>query len=186
MIDYIEALLEAWGQEQINPGVEVSIRSPLGQLDEISTGFGGSRCLSLSELYAAHDQHVLAVEQALRDISDQLGAIGRQLTHLAEVRYATAPALPLAGQYQVLTMSRDVYRARVDRLRVEVAARYPGLISELDSLAAKVPATQARQQWLDKVRRAARKAEPAVVTANARAAATRADVARSLTKKDAA
>lgn len=159
MIAFVEELLLAWGRERVHPSIEVGIPSPLGQVDEVAAGVGGHRCLSLTEQYAAADRRVLAVEQALRDISDELGLVGRQLTHLADVRYAQRQPLTLTAQHRVLGMSRDVYRARVDRLHVEVAARYPDLEGMLDRLAASTPAALARAAWPAKVRKAAKQAE---------------------------
>lgn len=159
MIDFVEELLLAWGAEQACPSTEVSIPSPLGQMDEVVAGVGGHRCLSLVEQYAAADRRVLAVEQALHDIVSDLGLLGRQLDNLAAVRYAVRPAIPLAGQRVRLGMSRDVYRARVDRLHVEVAARYPDLEGVIARLEASTPAAMARQSWIDKSRKAAERAE---------------------------
>lgn len=156
MIDFVEQLLVAWGAERISPGIEVSIPSPLGLTDEGGRGLGGHRCLSLTEHYASMDRVVLAVEQALRDISDELGSLGRQLALVAEVRYARSPALPVAAQQQRLGMSRDVYRARLDRLHVEVAGRYPELEQLIERLEASTPASQARAAWIEKARRVAR------------------------------
>lgn len=159
MIDFVEELLLAWGNERVNPSVEVGIPSPLGQMDEVAAGVGGHRCLSLVEQYVAADRRVLAVEQALRDIVTELGALGRQLDNLADVRYARRPALPLVEQRRLLGMSRDVYRARVDRLHVEVAARYPDLEGLINRLEAELPATKARHAWVEKARKAAERAQ---------------------------
>lgn len=148
----------AWGQERIDPSIEVGIPSPLGQVDEGGAGVGGHRCLSLTEQYAAADRRVLAVEQALRDIANDLGPLGRHLDILADVRYARCPALPLAAQYQRLGVSRNTYRARLDRLHVEVAARYPDLEGVITRLEAALPAAVARQAWVEKARKASEKA----------------------------
>lgn len=170
MIDFVEELLLAWGAESISPSIEVSIPSPLGRVDEGDAGMGGHHCLSLTEQYVASDQHVLAAEQALRDISDELAGPGRELVQLAQVRYASSPALPLAEQYRVLNLSRNTYRARVDRLHVEVAARYPGLVAMLEQAAKGTQAAKARACWMDQVRKAARKAERVKQAAAARRA----------------
>lgn len=161
MIDFVEELLLAWGAEKISPSIEVSIPSPLGQVDEGGAGAGGHRCLSLSEQYAAADRRVVAVEQALRDIVSELGLLGRQLDNLADVRYARRPVLPLAAQHQRLQVSRNTYRARLDRLHVEVAARYPDLEGVIARLESGTPAATARQAWVAKARRAAEKADRA-------------------------
>lgn len=159
MIDFVEELLLAWGCERVNPSIEVGIPSPLGQTDEVSAGVGGHRALSLTEHYAAMDRQVLAVEQALRDISNDLGLVGRQLAEVAEVRYAVRQPRPLVEQRRLLGMSRDVYRARVDRLHIEVAGRYPDLEGMIARLAADTPAARARQDQLDKARKVARTLE---------------------------
>jgi|SRR5690554_1801690 len=159
MIDFVEQLLQVWGAERANPAIEVSIPSPLGLVEEGGRGLGGHRCLSLTEHHAAMSKVALAVEQALRDISDELGGMGRQLAHIAELRYARTPALPVAEQQRLLGVSRDVYRARVDRLHVEVAGRYPDLEQLIDRLAANSPAAAARAAWIEKARRVARQAE---------------------------
>lgn len=161
MIDFVEQLLLAWGAAQVNPDIEVGIPSPLGQVGEAATGLGGHRCLSLVETYAAEDRQTLVVEQALREIRDTLGGHGRQMDALAVQRYAQHPAITVDEQRRRLAMSRDVYRARLDRLHVEVAARWPGLNTLLDQLSTSVPAAQARLQWVAKVRHAARKADAA-------------------------
>jgi len=159
VIDFVEELLLAWGAWRVDPAIEVGIPSPLGLTDEVAAGIGGHRCLSLVEQYAAADRRVLAVEQALRDIALELGLLGRQLDNLADVRYARRPALPLAEQQHRLGMTRDVYRARVDRLHVEVAARYPDLEGVITRLEANLPANKARQAWIEKARKAAERAE---------------------------
>lgn len=161
MIDFVEQLLLAWGAAQVSPDIEVGIPSPLGQAGEAGTGLGGHRCLSLVETYAAEDRQTLVVEQALREISTTLGWHGRQMVLLAVHRYAQHPAITVDEQCRRLAMSKDVYRARLDRLHVEVAARWPGLNALLDQLSASLPAAQARLKWLAKVRHAARKAEAA-------------------------
>src|SRR5690554_292597 len=158
MIDFVEELLLAWGHERVNPSIEVGIPSPLGQLDEVSAGVGGHRALSLTEQYAAMDRRVLAVEQALRDISNELGLAGRQLAHLAEVRYARRQRLPLVEQHRLLGISRNTYRARLDRLHVEVAGRYPDLEGMITRLEADLPAVKARHAWVEKAREAAERA----------------------------
>src|SRR5690606_19006689 len=116
MMDFMEVLLVAWGQERINPSIEVSIRSPLGQVDEGGQGVGGHRCLSNVETFVAQSRAVLAVEQALHDLVAERGADGRVLLQLAEVRYARQPALKLVEQRQLLAIARNTYRARVDAL----------------------------------------------------------------------
>lgn len=133
----------------------------LGQIDEPGVSAGGSRCLSLAEQYIASDREVLMVEQALRDIETDGGWNGRQMAALADVRYARHVMLPLAVQQQRLGMSRKVYRARLDQLHVEVAARWPALSERLDQLVSSSPAQQARQAWRVKVERAAKQAEKA-------------------------
>ncbi|SDS02824.1 hypothetical protein SAMN05216198_1019 [Halopseudomonas litoralis] len=158
MIEFVEELLLAWGHEQVCPSTEVGIPSPLGQMDEVAAGTGGHRCLSLTEQYAAADRRVLAVEQALRDIVSGLGLVGRQLDNLADVRYARKPSLPLVVQWERLGISRNTYRARLDRLHVEIAARYPDLEGVITRLEAELPAAMARQAWVDKARKAAEKA----------------------------
>lgn len=159
MIEFVEELLLAWGRDRVDPAIEVGIPSPLGQMDEVAAGVGGHRCLSLTEQYAAADRRVLAVEQALRDIVSDLGLLGRQLDNLADVRYARKAPVPLVEQRRLLGMSRDVYRARVDRLHVEVAARYPDLEGVITRLEASTPAAMARQAWPAKARKAAREVE---------------------------
>lgn len=159
MIDFVEELLLAWGRERIDPSIEVGIPSPLGQMDEVAAGTGGHRCLSLAEQYAAADHRVLAVEQALRDIVSDLGLVGRQLDNLADVRYAQRPALPLVAQHQRLGISRNTYRARLDKLHVEIAARYPDLEGVITRLEAELPAVKARQTWVEKARKAAQRAD---------------------------
>lgn len=159
MIAFVEELLLAWGRERVDPSIEVGIPSPLGQMDEVAAGVGGHRCLSLTEQYAAADRRVLAVEQALRDISDELGLVGRQLTHLADVRYAYRRQLPLVAQHRVLGISRNTYRARLDKLHVEIAARYPDLEGVIARLEDAMPAVKARQAWIEKARKAAARAD---------------------------
>lgn len=161
MMDFMEVLLVAWGQERLCPSIEVSIRSPLGQVDEGAQGVGGHRCLSSVETYVAQSRAVLAVEQALRDLVAERGADGRVLLQLAEVRYARRPALRLDEQRRLLAVARNTYRARVDALHVEVAARLPAIVERLMLLAGGADAARARDEWLAKVRRAQAKAERA-------------------------
>lgn len=148
MMDFMETLLVAWGQERLEPSTEVSIRSPLGHVDECGSGIGGSRCLSNVETWVAQSRAVLAVDQALRDLVGEQGAGGRVLLQLAEVRYARQPALKLADQWRVLAVSRNTYRARVDLLHVEVAARLPAIIEQLMRLVAAEAGARKRGEWL--------------------------------------
>ena len=158
MIDFMETLLVAWGSERINPTIEASIRCPLGHFGEGGGGVGGSRPLSNVEVWVAQSRAVLAVEQALVDLVAERGAAGRVLEQLAVIRYAQKPALDLAEQRKRLAISRNTYRARVDQLHVEVAARLPAIVEQLMRLAAGADAAKARAEWLRKVERAAIKA----------------------------
>lgn len=159
MMDFMETLLVAWGQERVRPSIEVSIRSPLGQVDDSGSGVGGHRCLSNVETWVAQSRAVLAVEQALHDLVAGGGAAGRVLQQLAVMRYAQSPALPLAEQWRLLAISRNTYRARVDALHVEVAARLPSIVEQLMRLSAGTAAAQAREAWLAKVRKAEAKGQ---------------------------
>lgn len=153
MIDFMETLLQAWGQAQVCPQVEVSISSPLAAVGGGGRGVGGHRCLSLVESWVVQGREVLAVEQALRDLAGS-GTPGRLLAMLAEVRYARRPGLPLDQQRRLLGISRNTYRARVDQLHVEVAARLPAIVAQLLRLEAGTDAAQARHAWLERVRKA--------------------------------
>lgn len=171
MNEALEILLKGWGQERLEPSIEVSIRSPLGQVHMGGSAIGGSQGLSTVETWVAQSRAVLAVEQALRDLVGEQGASGRVLLQLAEVRYARHPPMKLVDQRRVLAISRNTYRARVDLLHVEVAARLPAIVDQLMRLSAGMQAAQAREEWLRKVRKAqARAAKAKTVQQAARAA----------------
>lgn len=157
MMECMEILLHAWGQEQINPSIEVSIRSPLGQVDARGGGIGGHRCLSTVETWVAQSRAVVAVQQVLLDLAETDSA-GRVLYQLAQVRYARRPALPVADQRRLLGISERTYRRRVGELHLQVAARLPAVVEQLMRLESGTQAAQARERWLAKVAKVSKRA----------------------------
>jgi len=157
MIESMDVLLHAWGQEQISPSIEVSIRSPLGNMDASSSGVGGHRCLSTVETWVAQSRAVVAVQQVLLDLAETDSA-GRVLYQLAQVRYARRPALPVADQRRLLGISERTYRRRVGELHLQVAARLPAVVEQLMRLESGTQAAQARERWLAKVAKVSKQA----------------------------
>ncbi|MCY1281823.1 hypothetical protein D9M70_306400 [compost metagenome] len=157
MIEAIEVRLVAWGQERISPLVEVSVRSPLGQLDQAASVAGGSgRCLSSVECWTVMSRDAAAIDQALHAMADQLGTNGRLLHLLAVARYCQMPPLPRAEQMKRLAISERTYRARVNKLHAELASRLPGMADAMSRAEAAIPAAVAAAERVAAARRAER------------------------------
>jgi hypothetical protein len=152
MIDFMETLLTAWGQERISPSVEVSLRSPLGHVDECGSGIAGSRPLSNVEVYVAQHRAVVAIEQAMRDL-EGAGSSGRVLVQLAQARYCNAPKWPIKMQCWHLAISERTYRGRVDALHVELARRVPALARQLERALAVLDGERKRREHRKAVRK---------------------------------
>lgn len=124
MNEVIEALLVAWGNEVISPALDVSIRSPLGTMDEEGArGVGGSRCLLTSvEMSVALSPSSRLVQKALNELAEDepvgLGALGRVVVKLAAVRYGQQQKLQVREQCRVLGISERTYRDRVKDLHI--------------------------------------------------------------------
>lgn len=175
MIDLMETLLVAWGQEQVNPGMEVSIRSPLGHVDEAQPGVGGSRCLSQVETWVAQSKAAQAVGVAL-DALRERDATGRVLVGLAEVRYCHEPRWPVAEQCGRLGISVRTYRSRVDELHVVLAAAVPAVAQQLVRADCQTAAHKAALARM----RAAKEAAKSAAREGKRKAAARKAFARSV------
>nr|WP_288358272.1 hypothetical protein [uncultured Pseudomonas sp.] len=138
MNEVIEALLVAWGNEVISPALDVSIRSPLGTMDEEGArGVGGSRCLSSVECEVAVSRASAAVDRGITllaadEVDGGLGSKGRALRYLAVVRYTSRPKLAVAAQCHTLGISMRTYRTRVGELHQELAKVLPGIAAERD------------------------------------------------------
>jgi len=136
MNEVIEALLVAWGNEVISPALDVSIRSPLGTMDEEGgRAVGGSRCLSSVECEVAVSRASAAVERGLillaaDEYDGGLGSRGRAMRYLALVRYTTRPKLQVAAQCHTLGISVRTYRTRVGELHSALAKVLPGVATE--------------------------------------------------------
>ncbi|SDF22906.1 hypothetical protein [Phytopseudomonas seleniipraecipitans] len=132
----IEALLVAWGNEVISPALDVSIRSPLGTMDEEGgRAVGGSRCLSSVECEVAVSRASAAVATGLAllaadEADGGLGSRGRAMQYLALVRYTSLRPQPVVAQCRVLGISVRTYRTRVGELHAALAEVLPGVVSE--------------------------------------------------------
>lgn len=124
MNEVIEALLVAWGNEVISPALDVSIRSPLGTMDEQGgRSVGGSRCLLTSvEMSVALSPSSRLVQKALNEVAEDepvgLGALGRVIVKLAAVRYGQQQKLQVREQCRLLGISERTYRDRVKDLHL--------------------------------------------------------------------
>lgn len=124
MNEVIEALLVRWGEEQGSPALNVSIRSPLGTMDEEGArGVGGSRCLLTSvEMSVALSPSSRLVQKALNELAEDepvgLGPLGRVIVKLAAVRYGRQQKLQVREQCRVLGISERTYRDRVKDLHL--------------------------------------------------------------------
>ena len=176
----IEAILVEWGQQQASPVGEVAVPCVLGHVDEAAPGVGGHRCLSLVEQHVVQTQLSEAVGQSLAEIDAQ-GWKGRELTAVAEVRYVAQVMLPLVEQYRRLGCSRNTYRARLNRLHADLLEVLPGAAMMAALEAKGVEAAKVRTKWLAEVRKAARRAEPAIALAQQRARLQR-EAARAIKK----
>lgn len=136
MIEAIETLLCAWGSEALNPAIDVSISSPLGRTNEESGGAGGGRCLSTVEFWVEMSRAAQAVDAALAglasDVKPGLGALGRTMVQLAQVRYCQAKPLRVAEQARLLGMSVRTYRTRVDDLHAALRDALPIAAANLE------------------------------------------------------
>lgn len=137
MIEAMELLLCAWGREALNPGLDVSIASPLGRMGEDApTGQGGSRCLSTVECWVVMSRAAQAVDTALAglasDVAPGCGALGRTMVQLALVRYCAVPRATVAEQSRRLGISVRTYRTRVDELHAALLSMLPGVAWQLD------------------------------------------------------
>lgn len=134
MIEAMEVLLRAWGDECVSPSLEVSIASPLGRVNEdVANGQGGSRCLSTVECWVAMSRAAQAVDQALAaiELDAARGWSGRVVVQLAQQRYCQAPRLPVVEQCRRLGISERTYRTRVDELHAALAEALPGVAAVL-------------------------------------------------------
>lgn len=178
MIESMEVLLRAWGDECLNPSLDVSIASPLGRADEDGAGGqGGSRCLSTVECWVAMSRAAQAVDAALGtmalDAPAGLGAAGRVMVQLAQARYCQAPGLVVGEQCRRLGVSLRTYHRRVDELHVELARALPGVAAAMaraeqgtGAYAAKVArARAAKDAGRDAVRQGKRQAAARVAFA---------------------
>ena len=151
MIEAMEVLLCAWGREALDPAIDVSIASPLGRMDEDApSGQGGSRCLSTVECWVAMSRAAQAVDKALFDLAlDQpagLGALGRTMVQLAQVRYCQALPLRVVEQARLLGVSVRTYRTRVDALHMALRDALPGVVAALGQAEQQLPASKARAE----------------------------------------
>lgn len=162
MNEVIEALLVAWGEEQGSPALNVSIRSPLGSMDEEGArGVAGSRCLLTSvECNAALSPASSLVEQALIELAADepagLGSLGRVLRGLAVVRYARQPRLQVREQCAALGISQRTYRSRVSDLHLALEDQLPRLMRRRQVAEAALPSSQAAKKRLEHARLAAK------------------------------
>jgi hypothetical protein len=160
MIEAMEVLLCAWGQEVLNPAIDVSISSPLGRTDEESGGAGGGRCLSTVEFWVEMSRAAQAVDAALAGLADDvapgLGALGRTMVQLALVRYCTVPRATVANQSRRLGISVRTYRTRVDELHAQLLAVLPGVAEQLDRTERGLAANMAKVERARAARKASR------------------------------
>ncbi|MFC0709227.1 hypothetical protein [Azorhizophilus paspali] len=136
----MDVLLRQWGQEHAAPEWEASVRSPLGDTEQ---WMGGGRatggCVGLGPLvsYAQRSRVCLLVDEALRSLTSSrddggLGGYGARLYTLAKVRYVHAGKMPsVAVQLVELRIGERAYRAQVDALHRELAARLKGALAGL-------------------------------------------------------
>lgn len=164
MNEVIEALLVAWGNEVISPALDVSIRSPLGTMDEEGgRAVGGSRCLMTSvEHSLVMSPASRLVQQALDGLAlDEpagLGALGRVLRGLAVVRYGQQVKRPVADQCRVLGISQRTYRTRVTDLHLALADELPRLMGKGALTATLTPVELNARKRLERGRSAAKQA----------------------------
>lgn len=160
MIEAMEQLLCAWGQETLNPAIDVSISSPLGRTNEESGGAGGGRCLSTVEFWVEMSRAAQAVDAALAglasDAAPGLGALGRTMVQLALVRYCTVPRATVAEQSRRLGISVRTYRTRVDELHARLLTMLPGVVEQLDRAERGLAANKARVERVRAARKVSR------------------------------
>lgn len=132
MITSMDVLLRQWGQERAAPEWEASVRSPLGDTEQWMGGgraTGGGAGLGPLVAYAQRSQVYQLVDEALGALGSSrdaggLGGYGARLYTLALVRYVHAGEIPpVAEQLVELKISERAYRAQVDALHRELAAR---------------------------------------------------------------
>jgi len=140
MIKAMDVLLRQWGQERADPAWEAPVRSPLGDTEQWMGGgraTGGSAGLGPLVAYAQRSRVYGLVEDALRSLGSSrdaggLGGYGARLYTLAKVRYVHAGDVPaVAEQLAELAISERAYRAQVDALHRELAARMKDALAGL-------------------------------------------------------
>lgn len=161
MIEAMELLLCAWGREALNPGLDVSIASPLGRMGEDApTGQGGSRCLSTVECWVVMSRAAQAVDAALAglaaDEAPGLGPLGRTMVQLALVRYCSVPRATVANQSRRLGISVRTYRTRVDELHAVLLTSLPFVAEAQDRAERGLAANKAKVERVRAARKVSR------------------------------